>query len=82
MINGPFDVNIAVNDLYEAIGTFQALQGLKAEPHEEGDFSFTGLKGAGFDFDGSLTAFPSSENEENPVGRFLAKRGRVCYSSP
>ncbi len=75
MIKGLFGVNIAVRDLEAAITRFETLLGVKAEMGEEGDFAFPDLTGAGFDFHGALIALLSSDNEENPVGRFLSKRG-------
>lgn len=75
MIKGLFGVNIAVKDLDAAMAKFAALTGCECEMGEEGDFAFPGLIGAGIDFEGKLIGLLSSDNEDNPVGRFLSKRG-------
>lgn len=76
MIKKFFGMNIAVKDLDEAIPKYEALLGVKPEVITDPQFfAYPGMKSATFTFDGLLINLMTSDNDENPIGKFLAKKG-------
>jgi methylmalonyl-CoA/ethylmalonyl-CoA epimerase len=75
MIKGFFGINIAVNNLEEATAKYERLLGVPAHQADPSDFAFPGIQGVGFDFHGVLISLLTSDDDANPVGRFLQKRG-------
>ena len=75
MIKGFFGVNIAVKDLKAATAKYEALLGVPAQEATPEDFAFPNINGVGFNFHGVLISLLTSEDQGNPVGAFLSKRG-------
>ena len=75
MIKKLFGINIAVKDLEAATAKYQTLLGVEPQKAEEGDFAFPNIQGVGFVFNNMLISLLTSEDENNPVGHFLKKRG-------
>lgn len=75
MIKGFFGINIAVKDLEEAKAKYENLLGVPAQIANSDDFAFPNIQGVGFDFHGVLVSLLTSEDENNPVGAYLKKRG-------
>ncbi len=76
MIQKFFGMNIAVKDLDEAVPKYEALLGVKPEIITDPNmFAYPGMKSATFTFDGLLINLMTSDNADNPIGKFLAKKG-------
>ena len=79
MIKGFFGINIAVQDLDEAVPKFQALLGVKPQiVSDRNKFAFPGITAAVFDFKGiSVNLLTSTDKNDkgNPVGKFLSTKG-------
>ncbi|MGZ4352708.1 MAG: methylmalonyl-CoA epimerase [Gaiellaceae bacterium] len=79
-VEGINHVGLAVEDLDEAVATYERLFGAEVERRAEGD----GLRGAMMRVGGGRVELLTSSDAETPIGKFLAKRGpgmhHIAYS--
>jgi methylmalonyl-CoA/ethylmalonyl-CoA epimerase len=80
-VTGVNHVGLAVDDLDEAVATYERLFGAAIEARAEGG----GLRGVMLQVGGDLIELLASEDEETPIGKFLARRGpgmhHIAFSS-
>ncbi len=80
-VRGINHVGLAVDDLEQAVATYERLFGAEVESRAEGD----GLRGVMVRVGGDRIELLASGDEETPIGRFLSRRGpgmhHVAYSS-
>lgn len=73
-------IGIAVRALGESAPLFEQILGLREVPLENAD----GASIRGFDAAGSLIELLEAENDDSPIGKFVAKRGpgihHICFS--
>ncbi len=72
-------VNIAVNNLAEAVAKYQALLGIEPTMIGAEGFAFPGLKGAAFNFNGVMINLIASTEDSSSVARFLQSRGEGVF---
>ena len=79
-VRGLNHVGLAVDDLDAAVETYERLFGAEVEGRAEGG----GLRGAMMRVGGDRIELLHSDDEETPIGRFLARRGpgmhHIAYS--
>jgi methylmalonyl-CoA/ethylmalonyl-CoA epimerase len=76
MLKSVWGINIAVKDLNEAIAKYEKLLGVK--PYISSDpktTAFPGMTTAQFIFQNFIINLMTSKETNNPVGKFLEKRG-------
>jgi methylmalonyl-CoA/ethylmalonyl-CoA epimerase len=77
MLKGVWGINIAVKDLDEAVKKYEKLlgvapQGISSDPNRA---AFAGFTTAQFVFKNFIINLMTSKDTNNPVGKFLEKRG-------
>lgn len=76
MIKGILGMNIAVDDLDEAVKKYEDLLGVKAiDVSDPSNFAFPGIKGAVLEVNGVRIALLTPTQEGNPVAKFLSSKG-------
>jgi methylmalonyl-CoA/ethylmalonyl-CoA epimerase len=77
MLKGVWGINIAVKDLDEAVKKYEKLlgvapKGISSDPNRA---AFAGMTTAQFVFQNFIINLMTSKDTNNPVGKFLEKRG-------
>jgi methylmalonyl-CoA epimerase len=75
-----FSVNIAVNDLKEAVPKYEALLEVKAQYHSDPKYqAFPGMDCAILNPNGVLIILITTSDENHPVGKFLKQKGEGIF---
>ncbi len=79
MIRGIYGINIAVENLDEAVKKYESVFGVKAEPLKENDFAFPGLIGVRLNIHGTFLTLIASPEEDTAISNSIAKKGEGVF---